>query len=133
VLLKFVVLSLIIKFAAFFIKTRVEFSAVFYSVIWAFLPFTLLLLIELILFKLLMYGSFNTIILLFLLLFMLWILQRIIKSIYVIFDVRAFYVYLYSIAIIIIIGGGILLKYQITNSTIFYISNSIKQYQLMIL
>jgi hypothetical protein len=133
VLLKFVVLSLIIKFAAFFIKTRVEFSAVFYSVIWAFLPFTLLLLIELILYKLLMYGSFNTIILLFLLLFMLWILQRIIKSIYVIFDVRAFYVYLYSIAIIIIIGGGILLKYQITNSTIFYISNSIKQYQLMIL
>lgn len=131
-ILKFILLALIIKTASFFIKTRVEFSSLFYTVVWAFLPLTILLPVQLILFKLLMNGNFEIVILVFFILFFLWILQRILKGIYVVFDVRAMTVYLYGFAVIILIVGGILWKYQLTSGTFYFITNSIKQYNSMI-
>ena len=131
-ILKFVFLAVGIKTASFFIKTRVEFSSIFYTVVWTFLPLTLLLPVELILFKLLLNGNFDTVILVFLVLFFLWILQRIFKGIYVVFDVRGLMVYLYGFALIIILVGGVMLKYQLTSSTFYFITNSIKQYNSMI-
>jgi len=132
IIIKFAVISLIIKFASFFIKTRVEFTSISYTVIWTFLPFTILLPVELILFKVLVNGNFSIVVIIFLILFMLWILQRMLKGIYVIFDVRPMKVYLYSFLVIILVVGGILLKYQLTSSTFYYISNSFKQYNSMI-
>lgn len=131
-IIKFSLLAAVIKVASFFIKTRVEFSSIFYSVIWSFLPLTLLLPVELLLFKILSNGSLDLAILVFLVLFFLWILQRIFKGIYVLFDVRPLTVYLYCFAFIILLAGGILLIYQLTGSTLYYISNSIKQYNSMI-
>jgi hypothetical protein len=55
------------------------------------------------------------------------------KGIYVIFDVRPFLVYLYSFLILIIFFGGIILKYQLSSSTLYYILNVLKQYKSMIL
>ncbi|MBA4407347.1 hypothetical protein C0389_08740 [bacterium] len=131
-ILKFAMIAIVIKIGSFFIKTRVEFSSIFYSVVWSFLPLTILLPVELILFKLLINGNFELIILISIVLFFLWVLQRIFKGIYVVFDVRALTVYFYGIAIIILIAGGIILKYQLTNSTFDFITNSIKQYNSMI-
>ncbi|MCX6168781.1 MAG: hypothetical protein NTX65_05555 [Ignavibacteriales bacterium] len=131
-ILKFVVIAAVIKFASFFIKTRVEFTSILYTVVWSFLPLILLLPVELILFKLLINGSYETVIFIFLILYFLWILQRIFKGIYVVFDVRPLMVYLYSLAVIVLFVGGILLKYQLTSSTYYYIVNSIKQYNSMI-
>lgn len=131
-ILKFVIIALIIKAASFFIKTRVEFSSIFYTVVWSFLPLTILLPVELILFKLLTNGNFDTVLFVFLALFFLWILQRILKGVYVVFDVRALLVYLYGIAIIIMMVGGILWKYQLTSETFYFITNSIRQYNSMI-
>lgn len=132
IIIKFILFSVIIKFASFFIKTRVEFSSIFFSVVWSFLPLTLFLPVELILFKLLTNGNFDTLILIGLVLFLFWILQRIFKGIHVVFDVRPLTVYLYSMAVIIFIVGGVLWKYQLTSATFYYITNSIKQYNSMI-
>ncbi|NJD23121.1 MAG: hypothetical protein FIA82_10715 [Melioribacter sp.] len=132
IIIKFALISLVIKFASFFIKTRVEFTSISYTVIWTFLPFTILLPVELILFKVLVNGNFSIVVIIFLILFMLWILQRLLKGIYVIFDVRPMKVYIYSFFIIILVAGGVLLKYQLTSSTFYYITNSFKQYNSMI-
>lgn len=132
IIIKFALISSVIKFASLFIKTRVESASIFYTIVWAFLPFTILLPVELILFKILVNGSFSTIVIIFLILFILWILQRILKGIYVIFDVPAFKVYIYSFLVIILVVSGVLLKYQLTSSTLYYINNAFKQYNSMI-
>ncbi len=132
IMFKFVLVSSLIKFASFFIKTKVEFLSILFMVIWSFLPFTILLPLEAVLFKLLTMVSFNTLIYVFLILFFFWILQRILKGIYVVFDVMPLKVYLWSTGVIFLFIGGLLLKYQISNSIIFYINNSIKQYHSMI-
>jgi len=131
-IIKFTLLASLIKFASFFIKTRVEFPGIFYTVVWSFLPLTLFLPVELILFKLLSNGNFDTLILIVLVLFLFWILQRIFKGIYVVFDVRPLMVYLYGFAVIILIVGGVMIKYQLTSATFYFITNSIKQYNSMI-
>ena len=125
------ILSLIIKLASFFIKTRVEFTSIFYSVVWAFLPFTLLLPAELILYKILSAYGLNIITIGVLFLFLLWILQRILKGIHVIFDVRPLPVYLYSILLVLFITGVTVLYFQLANSTLYYIFNAISQYKSM--
>lgn len=124
-------LALIIKAASFFIKTRVNISSIFYMVIWALLPFTILLPFELVFYKILSSGGFSTVVIIFLSVFGLWILNRLLKGIHVIFDIKAFPVYLYSILFFLVAGGGFLLYFQLTNSTLYYIVNSVKQYQLM--
>jgi beta-galactosidase len=132
IIIKFALISSVIKFASLLLKTRVEFASIFYTVVWAFLPFTILLPVELILFKILVNENFSVIVIIFLILFMLWILQRILKGIYVIFDVRPMKVYIYSFLVIILVVGVILLKYQLTSSTLYYINNAFKQYNSMI-
>lgn len=129
---KFALLSLAIKFASFFIKTRVEIFSIFYTVTWSFLPFTLLLPVELVLYKVLIANSINLIIFVLLIIYFLWILQRLLKGIYVIFDVRSSSVYFYFLIVVAVILGGTILKYQISHSTLYYISNAIKQYKSMI-
>jgi hypothetical protein len=129
--MKIGILTLLIKLASFSIKTRVETASIFYSIVWAFLPFTLLLPVELILYKILAAYGMNIYALIFLVVFWLWIIQRIIKGIHVIFDVRPFPVYFYSLLAIIVVTGGIILYYQMTSSTLYYITNAIKQYTSM--
>jgi len=121
-------LSFVIKIASYSLKTKIEFAGIFYSVVWALLPFTLLLPAELILYKILAAYGINIYIVVFLILFILWILQRILKGIQVLFDVQPLPVYLYSLLLIFVITGAVILYYQITNSTLYYISNAIKQY-----
>ncbi len=131
-IIKLALLSLIIKFGSFFVKTRVPLSSIYFSVVWALLPLTLFLPVELVLFKILTMQSINTIVIWVLILFYFWLLFRLLKGIYVIFDVRPLNVYLFSFVFIFLLLGGILLKYQLTHSIIFYISNAFKQYNSMI-
>jgi len=131
-IIHFIVISFFVKIASFFIRTKVESLNIYYAVTWAFLPWVLLLPFELILYKVLVVGSFNTLLIITFIIYFFWILQRLQKAIYVIFDVRPAKVYFYSFLIIVLMAGGIILKYQLTNSTIYYISNAIKQYRAMI-
>jgi hypothetical protein len=125
------ILTFIIKIVSYSIKTRIETASIFYSIVWALLPFTLLLPVELILYKILAAYGINIYAVVFFFVFWLWILQRTIKGVHVIFDVRPMIVYFYSFLAMFIIVGGILIYYQLTNSTLFYLSNTFKQYSSM--
>lgn len=127
-LIGIVLLSIFIKVASFFIKTRVDFPSIIYTVIWALLPISLMLPVELILFKILSLNIINIYIYGFLALYLLWLVQRVAKGIYVIFDIRPFTVYFYTILVIFVIGGGIILYYHLANDTIYYVVNAVKQF-----
>jgi len=103
-------------------------SNIYFVIIWAFFPATLLLPIELILHKVLLMNIANTLILSLLLLIIIWFFFRMLKGIYVLFDVSPFYVYFYSFALIFIIAGIVIIKYQITHSIIYFIVNSYNQF-----
>ncbi|MBM4171849.1 MAG: hypothetical protein FJ214_08285 [Ignavibacteria bacterium] len=130
-LLKIILISSFVKITSFFAKIKISYSNIFYGLVWAFLPFTLLLPAELILYKLLSITSFNIYIIFALCILFLWIFQRIIKSIHVIFDVKSLAVYFYGILIVLGFCFGVLFYFQMTNSTIYYLTNSFKQYSLM--
>ncbi len=121
----------VIKFGSFFVKTRVLVSNVFYTVVWAFMPLTLLLPLELILHRLLVAQIANLYIFGFIALFLIWLLQRLLKGIYVIFDIRGIIVYTVSFLFFVIVVGGTLIYFQLADSTIYYIINAFKQYQLL--
>jgi beta-galactosidase len=131
-ILKFAMLCIFIKIGSLFVKTRVPISSIYFTVIWAFLPLTLFLPVELVLFKVLAMQTFNSVVLGALVLFYLWLLFRLLKGIYVIFDVRPLVVYLYSFLFVVLLFGGILLKYQLTHSIIYFVGNAFKQYNSMI-
>ncbi len=120
------ILSLLIRATSFFVKTKVIFSSVYYTVTWAFLPLALILPLELVLYRILSANLFNQYIYGFLVIFVLWLIQRIIKGIYVIFDVRAAKVYFLSIIFILLVIVGFLFYFQFTDSTIYYLLNSYK-------
>ena len=129
---KILAISLIIKIASLFIKTKVDFPSIYFSVIWSFFPFVLILPVELILYKILLMNEFNIYILTFTILMMLWILQRIFKGIHVLFEVNPNKVYFYGISIIIVTAAIVILYFHFTNSTIYFIKNSIEQYSLIL-
>jgi beta-galactosidase len=129
--LKFGIGSFLVKVASFFIKTKVPIQNIMFMIIWAMLPVVLLIPVELLLYKVLTLNAANLYIYIFLALFLLWILQRTLKGIYVIFDVRPFTVYFYSILFIFLLIGGIVLYYQFSNSAIYFIINAFKQSSLI--
>ncbi len=130
-LFKITAISILVKAASLLIKTKVQFGSIFFMIVWSLLPFTILLPVELILYKILTLVTFNTFVLIFLILFWFWILQRIMKGIHVLFDVRRFAVYFYGLLIILLLITSVALYFQISSSTIYYITNSIKQYNLI--
>lgn len=127
-LLKIAILTFIIKIGSLFIKTRIGILSIFYTVVWSFLPFTLLLPVELILYKVLSTTDINIYIVVFIMFFCLWIFQRVVKGIHVIFEIRGIIIYSYALLFFILLAVGITLYFQATNNTIYHIINSVKQY-----
>ncbi len=120
-------LSIIIKAVSFFVKNRVFFSSVFYSVVWSFLPMVLLIPVGIILYRILNADIANIFIYWGIIVFKIWIFYRLMKGIYVIFDVSAGGVYFYSILAILLIFGGFLLYYQMNDLVINYLQIAFKQ------
>ncbi len=127
----FILLSVLIHFSSFFVKTKVLFSSVYSVAIWAFLPFALLLPVELILYKILLLHTYDTIIFLILIFFLVWTLQRLLKGVYVIFDIRPLNVYIYAFLTILFIILAFGMYFQYTVSAFDYISLAIKQYVIL--
>ncbi|MHB8578375.1 MAG: sugar-binding domain-containing protein [Ignavibacteriaceae bacterium] len=125
------VVTAIVKAASFFIRNKIFLSSVYFTVIWSFLPLVLLIPVGIILFRSLDANVANLYIYAGFLIFSLWIFYRLMKGIYVIFDVNAGSVYFYSILIIIFIAGGFLLYYQIKDSAFDYISLTFKQFKIL--
>lgn len=123
-------LSVIIKAVSFFVKNRVFFPSVFYSVVWSFLPLVLLIPVGIILFRILNANIANIYIYWGFIVFKLWIFYRLMKGIYVIFDVNAGSVYFYSILTVLLVSGGFLLYFQMNDLVINYLHMAIKQINL---
>lgn len=124
-------ISFFFLLTTFFIRTKVMFSSIYYSAIWAFLPLSLLLPLELVLYRILTTGVVNPYIFIILLVFFLWLAQRLLKGIYVIFDVRAVSVYFTTFVFFLLVAGGMYLYFHLTEETTFYLINAWKQYKVM--
>lgn len=130
-LLIFIVLMLIVKAASFFVKTRVAFSSVFHTVIWAFLPLVLLVPLGIILYKVLSVSETNIYLISGLFIFTVWVFYRFMKGIYVIFDTNPFNVYLYSTIILFIIAVVFVIYFQLSSAAFTYILHALKDYKFL--
>lgn len=128
--LTIILISVLIQTTSFFVKTKVLFSSVYYTVTWSFLPYAIILPAGVILYRILSAHVANEYVIGILFIFKLWILQRVIKGIYVIFDVRASKVYFYSILVLLFVTGSILLYFQMSESTVDYIINAYNHFSL---
>jgi beta-galactosidase len=126
----FVIIALIIKIASLFVRTRVYIVSVYFTFIWAMLPIVLLIPVGIILYRLLYSGSINTYVYLGLLIVKLWVLYRLVKGIYVLFDSKPATVYFYSIIFILAVTGLVLFYYELKYSTIQYILFALKQFNI---
>lgn len=126
------VLTFIIKLSSLLIRNIVYLSSIYFIVIWSFLPLALMLPVEIILYRILVAELVNYYIYIFLALMFLWQIQRLLKGVYVIFDVHPWKVYFFGFIIVILIAGGLTAYFQFTEGTVFYIINSIKQYKLIV-
>jgi len=121
---------LVIKFFSLFIKNRVHISSIYFTVIWSFLPVVLLIPVGIILYRVLDSDVANIYIYLLLLIFLFWIFYRLMKGIYVIFDINPGRVYMYSILLLIVIVCAFVLYYEFTNSLSDYLFLTFRQYNL---
>jgi hypothetical protein len=122
-----IAVTFIVKGVSFFVRIRVYLVTSYYAVIWSFLPLTLLIPVGLILFRVLNVKIANMYIFGGLIVFTIWVGYRLIKGIYVIFDVSASKVYFYGFLFVLAVFGGILFYYQISNSTVDYLLYYLKQ------
>jgi beta-galactosidase len=120
--------TIIIKISSFFVRNRVYFSSIYFSTIWSFLPFVLLILVGIVLYRLLLTDVANLYIYILLVIFCLWAFYRLMKGIYVIFDVNPSSVYFYSIILVLGIIGVIVIYYELKNSFVDYLLLTLKQY-----
>ncbi|MFC2085226.1 glycoside hydrolase family 2 TIM barrel-domain containing protein [Bacteroidota bacterium] len=126
-----IILSISIKFASLFVKTKVLFSNIYYVVVWSFLPLAILLPVKLVLYKILSANVINIYIYMFLVLYAMWIIQRILKGVHIIFDVNRSAVYLYGFFIFLIFLSGFIFYFQLNRLTVYHIINSINQFNFM--
>jgi beta-galactosidase len=122
---------LLIRVASLFIKTRVYLSSIFFTVIWAFLPMVFLIPLGIVLYRVLIADIVNIYIYISLLALIVWVVYRLFKGIYVIFDASPRSVYFYSSIFIFVLFGSILLYFEINNFTIQYILFTLKQYSII--
>ena len=120
--------TLIIKISSFFVRNKVYYSSIYFSTVWAFLPFVLLILVGIILYRLLLTDIANLYIYILLAIFCLWAFYRLMKGIYVIFDVNPSSVYFYSIILVAAIIGIIVVYFELKNSFIGYLLLTLKQF-----
>ena len=131
VVILIILITIIIKVSSFFVRTRVYLSSVFFTVVWALLPIVLLIPVGIVLYRLLNAGAGNLYIYLFLIVFSLWLLYRLLKGISVIFDVNPGGVYFYGILSLLGIVIVFLLIYQVENSVLQYLMLTLKQFNII--
>jgi beta-galactosidase len=124
-------IALTIKFFSIFLRGRFLFSSIFYTVVWAFMPINLLIPVELLLLKMLGLNVVNFWIYLFLAFYLIWLVMRLFKGVYVIFDIRPSTVYLYGAGLILFIFIAIAFYFQTTANAYDYLSNALAQMKFL--
>ncbi len=130
-ILGFVLLSVVIKTFSIFVKQRILFSNIYFVVVWSFLPLLLLLPLELILHKVLLLNLFNLYIYIILAIFLIWFTIRLLRGIYVIFDVTPSTVYFFSFLFLLTLSGIMIIYFHFANNSFYYLVNAFKQHPLI--
>lgn len=130
-LIVMILLMLIIKAAAFLVRTKVYISTTFFTVVWSLLPIVLLIPVGIILYRMLNADIANLYIFISLILIKLWLLYRLIKGIYVIYDVNPSTVYFYSILFILAVFTVVIVYYEVNSSVIENILLTLKQFNIV--
>lgn len=126
-----IVLIFVVKLASLFVRSRVYLSSIYFALVWAFLPFVLLIPVGIVLYRVLEADVANLYVYIMLILFAVWVFYRLMKGIYVIFDVASGGVYLYSIILVVIVLAAVVLYYEFKNSFIDYLLLTFKQYNIL--
>lgn len=126
-----IILMLLIKAAAFFVKTKVYLSSTFFTVIWSLLPIVLLIPVGIVLYRLLNADVANLYFFISLIIIKLWLLYRLIKGIYVIYDVNPSTVYFYSIVFILGVITVVTVYYEVNSSVVENILLTLKQFNII--
>ncbi len=126
-----VLLSFIVKAISFFVRNRVYFSSAYFTVMWSFLPLVLLIPLGIILYRVLSADVANTYIFIALVIFTIWVFYRLMKGIYVIFDVNAGSVYFYSLLLIALIISSVVFYYEMSNSVLEYLQVTFKLFNII--
>ncbi len=130
-ILFFLVISILIMLTSFFIKIKVYFQGVFFTVVWAVLPLALLLPVTMVLYRILITDIVNSYVYGFLVIYFLWISRRIINGVYVVFDISAGKAYLYSLITTIVVLGSFFAYFHYFHSSIYYLIDVFNQANLM--
>uniref|UniRef100_UPI0025C0C416 hypothetical protein n=1 Tax=Ignavibacterium sp. TaxID=2651167 RepID=UPI0025C0C416 len=126
-----ILLMLLIKAAAFFVKTKVYLSSTFFTVVWSFLPIILLIPVGIILYRVLNADIANLYIFISLIIIKLWLLYRLIKGIYVIYDANPSTVYFYSVVFILSMITIVMVYYEVNSSVVENILLTLKQFNII--
>lgn len=126
-----ILLTIIITASSFFVRTKVYLSSVFFTVVWSLLPVVLLIPIGIVLYRLLNAGAGNLYIYIFLIVFIIWLLYRLLKGISVIFDVNASGIYFYGLLSFFLLLVIFFLYYEVTNSVFQYLKLALKQFNIL--
>jgi beta-galactosidase len=119
-------LTALVKIGSFFVRNKVYYSSAYFTVIWSFLPMLLLIPLGIILYRVLSADVANGYVYLALIIFSIWVFYRLMKGIYVIFDVNAGSVYFYSLILIVLVFGCFIFYYEMSNSVIEYLQITLK-------
>lgn len=125
-----VIFTLLVRSASMFVKTKVYLSSALFSLIWALLPLVLLIPVGIILYRLLTVDVANLYVFIVLVFFAFWLIYRLMKGIYVIYDVGAGPVYFYTILLFSFFFGGFLIYFQVSNSVFQYLMLTLKQFNI---
>ncbi|HSL88604.1 MAG TPA: glycoside hydrolase family 2 TIM barrel-domain containing protein [Ignavibacteriaceae bacterium] len=126
-----VIFTLLVRSASMFVKTKVYLSSALFAIVWALLPLVLLIPLGIILYRLLMADVANLYVFIVLFIFSIWLIYRLMKGIYVIYDVSAGPVYFYSILLFLLVFGGFLIYFQVSNSVIQHLMLILKQSNIL--
>lgn len=125
-----IAITIIIKAASFFVRTKVYLSSVFFTVVWAMLPMVLLIPVGIVLYRLLNAGVGNIYVYIFLVAFFIWLFYRLLKGISVIFDIAAGGIYFYGIVSLFGILVIFLIYYEVNSSVFQYLNLTLKQFNI---
>lgn len=127
-----ILMSFVIKLCSLFLKNKVYYSSIYFMIIWSFLPTILLLPVGLILARVLNLNVVNPYIYIALTLYVIWLVQRLLQGVYVIFDTIPSKVYFFAFIIFIAVTAIFALYFQLTESTIYYLMYAVKQFRLLV-
>lgn len=123
-LVAIIITTLLIKVFSFFVMNKVFFSNAYFTTVWALLPSVLLVPLAIVLYRLLEADVITIYLYIFLIIVALWIFYRLLKGIFVVYDVSAGKVYFYSFVFILAVMGMLILYFQLNEQTVDFIIQS---------